>query len=121
MALDRPALNRMRADLKTDRFDGIYFLAGDRIAGEVEYQSIIVGILAEIQLAILCEVIGLQNIMPANRAGMILVRRQQGYGYSCVTNSPARCTTILTPDCISGVAPFLRRTWATSPLYLRGI
>jgi hypothetical protein len=24
--LDRPALNRMRADLKTDRFDRIYFL-----------------------------------------------------------------------------------------------
>jgi len=49
------------------------FLAGDRIAGEVEYQRIIVGILAEIQLAIPCEVIGLQNIMPANRARMILV------------------------------------------------
>jgi hypothetical protein len=25
MVLDRPALNRMRADLKTDRFDRIYF------------------------------------------------------------------------------------------------
>ena len=25
--LDRPVLNRMRADLKTDRFDRIYFLA----------------------------------------------------------------------------------------------
>src|SRR5215468_6892853 len=32
--LDRPALNRMRADLKTDRFDRIYFLAADRIARE---------------------------------------------------------------------------------------
>jgi hypothetical protein len=41
--LDRPALNRMRADLKTDRFDRIYFLAADRIARKVEYQRIIVG------------------------------------------------------------------------------
>jgi site-specific DNA recombinase len=41
--LDRPALNRMRADLKTDRFDRVYFLAADRIAREVEYQRIIVG------------------------------------------------------------------------------
>src|SRR5215471_641658 len=41
--LDRPALNRMRGDLKTDRFDRIYFLAADRIAREVEYQRIIVG------------------------------------------------------------------------------
>ena len=41
--LDRPALNRMRADLKTDRFDRIYFLAADRIARDVEYQRIIVG------------------------------------------------------------------------------
>jgi site-specific DNA recombinase len=43
MLLDRPALNRMRADLKTDRFDRIYFLAADRIARAVEYQRIIVG------------------------------------------------------------------------------
>jgi site-specific DNA recombinase len=42
MLLDRPALNRMRADLKTCRFDRIYFLAADRIAREVEYQRIIV-------------------------------------------------------------------------------
>jgi site-specific DNA recombinase len=41
--LDRPALNRMRADVKTDRFDRIYFLAADCIAREVEYQRIIVG------------------------------------------------------------------------------
>ena len=41
--LDRPALDRMRADVKTDRFDRIYFLAADRIAREVEYQRIIVG------------------------------------------------------------------------------
>jgi DNA invertase Pin-like site-specific DNA recombinase len=43
MLLDRPALNRMRADVKTDRFDRIYFLAADRIAREVEYQRIIFG------------------------------------------------------------------------------
>ena len=43
MLLDRPALNRMRSDLKTARFDRIYFLAADRIAREVEYQRIIVG------------------------------------------------------------------------------
>jgi site-specific DNA recombinase len=43
MLLDRPALNRMRADVKTDRFQRIYFLAADRIAREVEYQRIIVG------------------------------------------------------------------------------
>src|SRR6516165_231635 len=42
MVLDRPARKRMRADLKTDRFDRIYFLAADRIAPEVEYQRIIV-------------------------------------------------------------------------------
>jgi site-specific DNA recombinase len=41
--LDRPALNQMRADVKTDVFDTIYFLAADRIAREVEYQRIIVG------------------------------------------------------------------------------
>jgi site-specific DNA recombinase len=41
--LDRPALNRMRSDLKTDRYDRIYFLAADRIARDVEYQRIIVG------------------------------------------------------------------------------
>src|SRR5215468_9006011 len=41
--LDRPALNQMRSDLKTDRFDRIYFLAADRIARDVEYQRIIVG------------------------------------------------------------------------------
>jgi site-specific DNA recombinase len=41
--LDRPALNQMRADVKADLFDTIYFLAADRIAREVEYQRIIVG------------------------------------------------------------------------------
>jgi site-specific DNA recombinase len=41
--LDRPALNQLRADLKSDLFDAIYFLSPDRIAREVEYQQIIVG------------------------------------------------------------------------------
>src|SRR6516162_9150219 len=41
--LDRPALDQIRADLKSDRFDAIYFLSPDRIAREVEYQQIIVG------------------------------------------------------------------------------
>jgi site-specific DNA recombinase len=41
--LDRPALNRLRADLKSNLFDAIYFLSPDRIAREVEYQQIIVG------------------------------------------------------------------------------
>jgi Resolvase, N terminal domain len=41
--LDRPALNQMRADVKTDLFDRVYFLAADRIAREVEYQRIIFG------------------------------------------------------------------------------
>jgi hypothetical protein len=29
--LDRPALNQLRADLKTDLFDAVHFLAADRI------------------------------------------------------------------------------------------
>jgi site-specific DNA recombinase len=41
--LDRPALNQLRADLKSDLFDAIFFLSSDRIAREVEYQQIIVG------------------------------------------------------------------------------
>jgi site-specific DNA recombinase len=42
-ALDRPALDRMRADVKTDTFEAIYFLDTDRIARDVAYQSIIIG------------------------------------------------------------------------------
>ena len=30
--LDRPALEQLRRDLKTDQFDAIYFLCADRIA-----------------------------------------------------------------------------------------
>jgi DNA invertase Pin-like site-specific DNA recombinase len=41
--LDRPALDQMRADLKFDRFDAIFFLSPDRIAREVEYPQSIVG------------------------------------------------------------------------------
>jgi DNA invertase Pin-like site-specific DNA recombinase len=40
--LDRPALNQLRADLETDLFDIIHFLAADRIARAVAYQTIIV-------------------------------------------------------------------------------
>jgi site-specific DNA recombinase len=40
--LDRPALEQLRQDVKTDQFDAIYFLCADRIAREVAYQSIIV-------------------------------------------------------------------------------
>ena len=40
--LDRPALEQMRQDVKTDFFDVIYFHAADRIARDVEYQRIII-------------------------------------------------------------------------------
>ena len=40
--LDRPALNQMRVDLKTDLFDTIYFHSADRITREVAYQTIII-------------------------------------------------------------------------------
>lgn len=40
--LDRPAMNELRQDIKTDLFDTIYFLNTDRIAREVTYQTIIV-------------------------------------------------------------------------------
>jgi site-specific DNA recombinase len=39
---DRPALDRMRRDLKTDAFDVIYFFSPDRIAREVVIQTIII-------------------------------------------------------------------------------
>lgn len=41
--LDRPALEQMRADLKTDLFEAIYFHSADRIACDVAHQIIIVG------------------------------------------------------------------------------
>jgi site-specific DNA recombinase len=40
--LDRPALEQLRQDVKTDQFDAIYFLCADRIARKVAYQTIIV-------------------------------------------------------------------------------
>jgi len=40
--LDRPAMNQLRADLKTDTFEAIYFLNTDRIAREVTLQTIII-------------------------------------------------------------------------------
>ena len=40
--LDRPAMNKLREDLKTKQFDTIYFLNTDRIAREVTYQTIII-------------------------------------------------------------------------------
>jgi site-specific DNA recombinase len=40
--MDRPALEQLRKDLKTDAFDAIYFLCADRIAREVSYQNIII-------------------------------------------------------------------------------
>jgi hypothetical protein len=41
--LDRPALEELREDLKTDLFETIYFLSTDRIARNVAHQLIIVG------------------------------------------------------------------------------
>ncbi len=41
--LDRPAMNQLREDLKTDKFQVIYILNTDRIARDVTYQNIIVG------------------------------------------------------------------------------
>ena len=40
--MDRPALERMRADLKTDLFDAVYFHSADRIARAAAHQTIIV-------------------------------------------------------------------------------
>jgi site-specific DNA recombinase len=40
--LDRPALDELRGDLKTDLFEVIYFLDSDRIARDVSYQNIII-------------------------------------------------------------------------------
>ena len=40
--LDRPALDELRRDLKTDAFDIVYFLDADRIARDVSYQNIII-------------------------------------------------------------------------------
>ncbi|MDD2807382.1 MAG: recombinase family protein [Patescibacteria group bacterium] len=40
--LDRPALDELRNDIKTDLFDVVYFLDADRIARDVSYQNIII-------------------------------------------------------------------------------
>lgn len=40
--LDRPAIDQLRKELKTDLFDTIYFLNTDRIARDVAYQNIII-------------------------------------------------------------------------------
>jgi site-specific DNA recombinase len=42
-ALDRPALEQLRQDAKTDLFDRIYFHSADRIAREAAHQTIIIG------------------------------------------------------------------------------
>jgi site-specific DNA recombinase len=39
---DRPALEQLRADLKSDLFETVYFLNTDRIARDVAYQTIII-------------------------------------------------------------------------------
>jgi site-specific DNA recombinase len=41
--LDRPGLEELRKDIKTDLFDAVYFLDTDRIARDVAYQTIILG------------------------------------------------------------------------------
>src|SRR6266571_2925576 len=41
--LERPALEQLREDAKTDLFDRIYFHAADRIARAAAHQSIIIG------------------------------------------------------------------------------
>jgi hypothetical protein len=79
--------------------------------------------LSESRASFVCELICLQYVVPATGAGTTpwaSQSRQKG-SYSCVATSPLRCTTTLTPDLLMGVAPNFRRSWATSPLYLRGI
>jgi DNA invertase Pin-like site-specific DNA recombinase len=41
--MDRPGLEQLRKDVKTDIFDAVYFLNTDRIARDVAYQNIIIG------------------------------------------------------------------------------
>ena len=41
--LDRPALEQLRQDAKTNLFDRVYFHAADRIAREAAHQTIIIG------------------------------------------------------------------------------
>lgn len=51
--LDRPAMNELRKDLKTNLFETIYFLSTDRIAREVTYQTIIIGEMIKYQKQII--------------------------------------------------------------------
>jgi DNA invertase Pin-like site-specific DNA recombinase len=41
--LDRPALEKLRQDAKSDLYDRIYFHAADRITREAAHQTIIIG------------------------------------------------------------------------------
>ncbi|PWB38766.1 MAG: hypothetical protein C3F02_02550 [Parcubacteria group bacterium] len=41
--LSRPAMDKLRVDIRTDLFDTIYFHNADRIARDVTYQNIIIG------------------------------------------------------------------------------
>jgi site-specific DNA recombinase len=41
--LERPALEQLRQDAKTDLFDRVYFHAADRIAREAAHQTVIIG------------------------------------------------------------------------------
>ncbi|MFA5124741.1 MAG: recombinase family protein [Patescibacteria group bacterium] len=51
--LDRPALDELRGDLKTDQFDVVYFLDSDRIARDISYQNIIIAELLKYQKEII--------------------------------------------------------------------
>jgi hypothetical protein len=43
MLLDPPALEELRRDVKTNLCDAVYVLGTDRTAGDVAYQTIILG------------------------------------------------------------------------------
>lgn len=64
--LDRPAMNQLREDIKTNKLDSVYFLAADRIARELTYQRIIIGELIKYKKQI---VIGGKNFVdnPENK------------------------------------------------------
>ncbi|MFA5047979.1 MAG: recombinase family protein [Patescibacteria group bacterium] len=51
--LDRPALDELREDLKTDQFEVVYFIDSDRIARDVSYQNIIIAELLKYQKEII--------------------------------------------------------------------
>ena len=70
--LDRPGLDQLRADLKTDLFDAVYFLAADRIARDVTYQRIIVGELIKYDKQIIINGIDYKNI-PENKVTLTIL------------------------------------------------